>query len=182
MRIIGGKFKGRTFRPGKSFKARPTTDFARENLFNILHHRMDIDALNVLDLFGGTGSISLEFASRGCSAVTCVEGDFRHYSFIRSVVGELKLEKVVTPLRADVFKYIKRATASFDLVFADPPYDLKDLDKIPDLILNSSLLKEDAILILEHGKTNDFSSHPNFEEIRIYGSVHFSFFNQGEKK
>jgi len=177
MRIIGGTFKSRIFKPGKNFRARPTTDFARENLFNILPNRYDFENKSVLDLFAGTGSISFEFASRGCPAVTCVELDHFHHAFICSVIDKLELKKVINPLNADVFRVVKKINQRFDFIFADPPYDLKRLTDLPDLVMNGNLLNKDGTFILEHGKTNDFSSHPDFTEIRIYGSVHFSFFN-----
>lgn len=178
MRIIGGEFKSRMFSPGKSFKARPTTDFARENLFNILNNRYDFDELKVLDLFSGTGSISFEFASRGCKDITSVELDHVHFSFICSVIKQLGITVELHPIKADVFKFINRSVDQYDLIFADPPYELKRLHELPDLVINSNLLKnQDSVFILEHGKSNDFTSHPNFSEIRIYGSVHFSFFN-----
>ena len=165
------------FSPGKNFKARPTTDFARENLFNILNNRYDFDELKVLDLFSGTGSISFEFASRGCSDISLVEFDHVHFSFIYSVIKQLEISEIVKPYKADVFKFINRTTDKFDLIFADPPYELKRLAELPDLILNKQLLSnENSIFILEHGKTNDFSTHPNLTELRVYGSVHFSFF------
>ena len=176
MRIIGGAFKSRIFRPGKNFKARPTTDFARENLFNILNNRYDFENKKVLDLFGGTGSISFEFASRGCPNVTCVELDRFHYHFICSVIEQLDIRRTVNAINGDVFKFISQTAEQYNIIFADPPYELKRLAEIPDLILNSNLLSPEGLLILEHGKTNDFSSHPFFSELRTYGSVHFSFF------
>ncbi len=179
MRIIGGEFKSRMFSPGKNFKARPTTDFARENLFNILDNRYDFQELKVLDLFSGTGSISFEFASRGCGEITSVELDHVHLSFIYSVIKQLNLSEVIHLFKADVFRFIGRSEESFDLIFADPPYELKRLAELPDLVMNSSLLKDDqSLFILEHGKKNDFSGHPNFRELRVYGSVHFSFFTR----
>jgi len=176
MRIIGGIFKSRIFRPGKNFKARPTTDFARENLFNILSNRFDFDNKEVLDLFAGTGSISFEFASRGCKEVTCVESDRIHYHFICSVIEKLGTKNTIRPLNEDVFRVLGRMKHNFDIIFADPPYELKRLADLPDLVMNSGLLSKEGLFILEHGKTNDFSSHPDFMELRKYGSVHFSFF------
>ena len=176
MRIIGGEMKGRLFNPGKNFKARPTTDFAKENLFNILNNRIDFEETKVLDLFAGTGSISFEFASRGCNSVTSVEMDHVHYAFISSVIKQLKLEKTIHLLRYDVLKFIPRCTENYDLIFADPPYQLKSLKEIPDLILKHGLINKDGMLILEHGKSDNFASHPNLFEEREYGSVHFSFF------
>jgi 16S rRNA (guanine966-N2)-methyltransferase len=176
MRIIGGELKGRLFKPGKNFKARPTTDFARENLFNILTNRIDFEDTKVLDLFAGTGSISFEFASRGSQSVTSVEIDHVHYAFIASVIVQLNLEKVIHLLRYDVLKFIPRCTEQYDLIFADPPYQLKGLSNIPDLVLKHGIIKTDGMFILEHGKNDNFAAHPNLFEERVYGSVHFSFF------
>ena len=178
MRIIGGAFKSRIFRPAKNFKARPTTDFARENLFNILDNRYEFDNKKVLDLFSGTGSISFEFVSRGCPNVTSVELDRFHYNFICSVIEKLDIKSSMKAVNTDAFKFIARSSEQYNIIFADPPYELKRLAEIPDLILNSKLLGDEGLLILEHGKTNDFSLHPLFSEIRTYGSVHFSFFIQ----
>jgi 16S rRNA (guanine966-N2)-methyltransferase len=176
MRIIGGIFKSRTFNPGKNFRARPTTDFARENLFNILSNRYDFENKRILDLFAGTGSISFEFASRGCNDITCIESDHVHFEFIRSVINKLGLVRNIKPLNKDVFRFIQRIDEQFDIIFADPPYDLKRLTDLPDLVMKGNILKDEGLFILEHGKRNDFSSHPNFTEKRVYGSVHFSFF------
>ncbi len=176
MRIIGGIFKSRAFSPGKNFRARPTTDFARENLFNILNNQYEFDNKRVLDLFSGTGCISFEFVSRGCLDVTSIELDRFHYAFICSVVEKLGIKSSLRVLNADVFKFIGRSAESFNLIFADPPYELKRLAELPDLILNRKLLSEGGLFILEHGKTNDFSKHVRFKELRTYGSVHFSFF------
>ena len=176
MRIIGGELRGRLFKPGKNFKARPTTDFARENLFNILTNRIDFDETSVLDLFAVTVSISFELASRGCQSVTTVEIDHVHYAFIASVISQLQLEKVVHLLRYDVLKFIPRCTETYDLIFADPPYQLKSLKDIPDLVLKHQLINPGGLLILEHGKSDNFSAHPNVVEQRVYGSVHFTFF------
>jgi 16S rRNA (guanine966-N2)-methyltransferase len=176
MRIIGGTFKSRIFKPGKYFKARPTTDFARESLFNILDNRYDFEDKNVLDLFSGTGSISFEFVSRGCQNVTCVELDRFHYNFICSVIDKLDIKLSMKALNVDVFKFIGSSLERFHIIFADPPYELKRLANIPDLILNGNLLFDSGLLILEHGKSSDFSLHPSFRELRTYGSVYFSFF------
>jgi 16S rRNA (guanine966-N2)-methyltransferase len=178
MRIIGGIFKSRIFRPGKNFKARPTTDFARENLFNILDNRYNFENKRVLDLFSGTGSISFEFASRGCQDITSVELDRFHYNFISSVIEQLDIKNFVKAVNTDAFKFIGHSRERYNIIFADPPYELKRLTEIPDLILNGRLLFDEGLLILEHGKTNDFSLHPCFSELRTYGSVHFSFFIQ----
>lgn len=176
MRIIGGELKGRLFIPGKNFKARPTTDFAKENLFNILNNTIDFEDTKALDLFSGTGSISFEFASRGCKAVTSVEIDHVHFAFIASVISQLKLENVIRLVRYDVLKFIPKCVEKYDLIFADPPYQLARIKEIPDMIFKFQLLNSNGILILEHGKNDNFAAHPNLFQQRIYGSVHFSFF------
>jgi 16S rRNA (guanine966-N2)-methyltransferase len=175
MRIVGGQYKGRVFKPGKNFRARPTTDVAKESLFNILTNRYDFEDINVLDLFSGTGSISYEFASRGCNHITLVESDFVHFKFITQTLIQLQT-KSVYPVKTDVFHFIKKSREKYDLIFADPPYELKELKDIPDFIFSSDILKPEGLLILEHPKSYKFSSHPRFEEQRHYGSVHFSFF------
>ena len=142
MRIITGKYKGRHFDIPRSFKARPTTDFAKENIFNVLGQYIDFDGCEALDLFSGTGSISLEL-----------------------------------PIRGDVFRFLKSCRQQFDFIFADPPYALKELAQIPDLIFDKQLLKDDGIFVFEHGKDHDFSQHPNFIEHRQYGSVNFTLFS-----
>lgn len=178
MRVISGIYKRRRFEVPRSFKARPTTDFAKENLFNVLFNRIDFeDGISALDLFAGTGSISIELVSRGCDKVVSVEKDPQHYAFICQVMKEVKTDKCF-PVRADVFKYITRCSEQFDLIFADPPYDLKELETIPSLVFENNLLKEDGILVLEHGKTNHFEEDPHFLERRVYGSVNFSFFSK----
>ena len=176
MRIIGGELKGRIFKPGRNFKARPTTDFAKENLFNILNNKIDFEETKILDLFAGTGSISFEFASRGCQSITTVEIDHVHFAFISSVIKQLKLEENIRLLRYDVLKFIPSCTETYDLIFADPPYEMKSLKDIPDLIFSNKLINPGGMLILEHGKTDNFASHPNLNQQRVYGSVHFSFF------
>jgi 16S rRNA (guanine(966)-N(2))-methyltransferase RsmD len=177
MRIISGKLKGRRFSPPKSFSARPTTDIARESLFNVLNNRMDFEELKVLDLFGGTGSISYEFASRGCIDITTVELNYKHYSYIKSMLKEFELNDEIKPIKADVFKYLQKCVFKYDLVFADPPFDLKDFDSIPDRFFENSLLAEGGVFILEHSDKKSFEKHPHFAEVKKYGKVHFSFFN-----
>ncbi len=175
MRIVGGTFKGRIFRPNKSFKSRPTTDIAKEGLFNILENRYDFSSKKILDIFSGTGSIGYEFVSRGVLEATLVEINFIHYKFILSVLEALKI-KNIRVLKADAFKFVQKSKESFDIIFADPPFDLRRLNEIPDAIFNSNVLKENGLFILEHPKEFDFSSHKNFREIRKYGKVNFSFF------
>lgn len=181
MRVITGKYKGRHFEVPRTFKARPTTDFAKENLFNVLQHYIDFDAGPVaLDLFAGTGSITLELISRGCERVVSVEKDPLHYAFIQRFVQQLQ-DLAALPVRGDVFRYLEHCHEKFDFIFADPPYTLQDLTRIPDMIMGHGLLKEDGLFVLEHGKTNDFTSHPCFVEHRAYGSVNFSFFQETAK-
>ncbi len=177
MRIIGGKYRHKRFDVPRTFKARPTTDFAKESLFNILTNvYVDFDeSLSALDLFGGTGSIGVEFVSRGCDKVVTVEKDFKHYQFISKIARELG-DKAWLPVHADVFKYLQRCSSKFDIVFADPPYALKEIADIPRLVFEADILKDGGILILEHGRDNDFSSHPCLIDHRTYGSVNFSFF------
>ena len=180
MRVIGGIYRRRHFDVPRTFKARPTTDFAKENLFNVLSNYLDFEGLQALDLFAGTGSISLELVSRGCARVVSVERDRAHHAFICRVMQEVKTDKCL-PLRADVFKYVKGCgKAQFDFVFADPPYDLEGLETLPDLVLEGGLLKSGGLLVLEHGKKNGFEPHPCFVERRVYGSVNFSFFRAAE--
>jgi len=159
----------------RGFTARPTTDFAKESLFNILFNYFDFEGKEVLDLFSGTGGISYEFASRGCHKVTSIENDFKHYNYIRSVIAKFKMDEI-TPLKMDVFKYLEECRSQYNIIFADPPYNLEDIERIPDLIFEKTLLKAQGMFVLEHPKTLDFSSHPKFILHKHYGSVNFSFF------
>lgn len=177
MRVISGIYKRRRFDIPKTFKARPTTDFAKENLFNVLvNNYLDFeDGVTALDLFAGTGSISIELVSRGCDRVISIEKEGAHHAFITKIMKEVATDKCL-PIRGDVFKFINGSREQFDFIFADPPYELKELETIPDLIFKNNLLKNDGLLVLEHGKQNNFEGHPQFVERRIYGSVNFSFF------
>ena len=175
MRIISGKYKSARIHIPGSFRARPTTDTAKEALFNILANYLDFKGLNVLDLFAGTGSISLEFASRGAKSVETVEID-RHYAgFIERTVHRLGIESVRVA-RTDAWIVIRNPAGQYDVVFADPPYDMKETDKLPSVIFENQLLATQGWLILEHGKRLDFSHLPWFFMQRRYGSVHFSMF------
>lgn len=180
MRIITGKYKGRHFEIPRSFKARPTTDFAKENIFNVLTGYLDFEDCTALDLFSGTGSISLELVSRGCAHVISVEMDSDHHRFISDCLKKLDTQ-VCVPLRGDVFRFIKSCKQQFDFIFADPPYALKELPQIPSLIFEKNLLKPDGVFVFEHGKDYDFSNDPHFVEHRSYGSVNFSIFRTTEK-
>jgi len=176
MRIISGKYKGRRFDPPKSFKARPTTDFAKENLFNVLNNRIDWEATTALDLFGGTGSISFELVSRGCPCVICVEKNFNHTTFIEKTKEALRIGTEMTLFKTDVFSYLNHTSEEFALIFADPPYDMKDFEEVPRLILEKNMIKPNGIFILEHSRDYDFSEMPLFSDKRVYGSVNFSIF------
>ena len=189
MRIITGKYKGRHFDIPRSFKARPTTDFAKENIFNVLTGYIDFEGATALDLFSGTGSISLELASRGCAHVISVEADRDHHRFILQCLQKLGEQSrgqapeaepsepvPVTAIRGDVFRFVRSCKQQFDFIFADPPYALAELKTIPTLIFEKNLLKEDGVFVFEHGKNDSFTDHPNFVEHRAYGSVNFSIF------
>lgn len=177
MRIVGGQLKGRIFRPGKSFKARPTTDIAKEALFNILQNRYDISELKILDLFSGTGSISFEFASRECTNITSVELNFNHFRFIKETAKALELD-FMRILKFDAFKFAAKTDQKYDLIFADPPFDLRTFEKVPAAVLENDLLNDGGVFILEHPKEFDFSKNPHFLEIRKYGKVNFTFFEK----
>lgn len=175
MRIIRGKYGRRRFDVPKNITARPTTDFARENIFNVLENMMDFEGMRALDLFAGTGAISFELLSRGCASVTAVEKSAVQHGFIRKVAQELD-ERNLTLIKGDAFKFIAAAPAQFDFIFADPPYDLPRFGEIPGLILKSGMLKPGAIFIIEHSRNYDFSGLPGFTGRRVYGSVNFSIF------
>jgi 16S rRNA (guanine(966)-N(2))-methyltransferase RsmD len=177
MRIVSGQFRGRRFQLPKNLKARPTTDFAKENLFNILANRLDFEDLRVLDLFAGTGSIGFEFLSREVRNVTFVEQYAPHVRFIQEVAQKLPVENA-TVVNGDAYRFIASSAATYDLIFADAPYADAKIAQLPDLILSTKLLADDGLLIVEHGKATDFSQHPAFQELRTYGSVHFSFFSK----
>jgi len=180
MRIISGKYKGRSINPPRNLRARPTTDFAKENLFNVLSNLIDFEACEVLDLFAGTGSISYEFASRGARAVTSVEINPVHYNFIRQTAAQLGIGNL-HPVKANAFLYLRNCSKRFDVIFSDAPYDLEGSERIIDQVLTGDLLHEGGMLIFEHSKKMDFSSHPEFWQLRSYGSVQFSFFKKGGK-
>lgn len=179
MRIVSGKFRARQIHPPRGLPVRPTTDFAKEGLFNVLNNLVDFTELEVLDLFAGTGNISYEFISRGCREIVAVEMNPKCHSFITKTTEELNAD-CITVVRTDVFFYLKHPEGSFDLVFADPPYDMEGIDTLPDLIIKNALLREEGWFILEHSKRFDFSGHPGFNQERKYGNVHFSFFQQVE--
>ncbi|MBE6317556.1 MAG: 16S rRNA (guanine(966)-N(2))-methyltransferase RsmD [Bacteroidales bacterium] len=175
MRIIRGKYGRRRFDVPTNITARPTTDFARENLFNVLENLIDFDGTTALDLFAGTGAISFELLSRGCASVTAIEKASTQYAFMKKVSAQLGCDNF-NLVRGDALKYIDATMAKFDIIFADPPYDLNGFGEIPEKILNSQMLKPDTIFIIEHSKNYNFSHLPHFVEQRTYGSVNFSIF------
>ena len=194
MRIISGTYRGRRLSPPKNITARPTTDFAKESLFNLLNNRMDFEGIDMLDLFAGTGGIGLECVSRGAREVTAVELAHVQQNWIIACCKQLGIRNL-SLIRGDVFKFLSSCRAKYDLIFADPPYALEQLPTLPDVILKpsaisrqdsaishqdseetDSILKPGGWLVIEHGKDTDFTTHPRHVETRTYGSVHFSFF------
>lgn len=177
MRIISGQYKGRAINPPRNLRARPTTDFAKENLFNVLGNIVDFEECDVLDLFSGTGSISYEFASRGVKSITSVEINGVHHSFIRKTATELGIRNLYA-VKANAFLYLRSCPKKFDIIFSDAPYDLEGAEQVIDLVMGGDLLTEDGFLVFEHSKGKEFSEHPNFWQQRSYGSVQFSFFKK----
>ena len=177
MRIISGKYRGRTINPPRNLRARPTTDFAKENLFNVLNNLIDFEECDVLDLFAGTGSISYEFASRGAKSVTSVEINPVHYNFIRETARQLGITNL-HPVKANVFLYLKSCPKQFDIIFSDAPYDLEGSEEVIREVFARDLLQPDGLLIFEHSKKMDFSQYEGFWQLRSYGSVQFSFFKK----
>lgn len=175
MRIISGTLKGRRLNPPANLPVRPTTDMAREGLFNILNNYVDYEDCSVMDLFAGTGAMSVEFVSRGVREVTAVDINNACTDYIKSEAQRLELRNLRV-VRADVFDLLKRANRKFDIVFADPPYALEGLETLPDLVFEHQVLNEDGIFILEHPREYDFAEHPHFWQHRNYGKVNFTFF------
>lgn len=176
MRIIRGKYGRRRFDVPTNITARPTTDFARENIFNVLENLVDFDTEpTALDLFAGTGAITFEFLSRGCSHVTSVEKAATQYNFIAKVAGMLGVDNL-RQVRGDALRFIESASQGYDIVFADPPYDLPGFAEIAPKVLASKLLKPGTVFIMEHSRNHDFSHLEGFKEHRAYGSVNFSIF------
>jgi len=177
VRIISGKYRGKQIRPPKNFKARPTTDFAKESLFNILTHQYDLEGMEVLDLFSGTGSITYEFASRGVKSVVSIEMAPGHFKFIKDTCRDLELEQV-TVIRGDAFRYLKKPYQSFQMIFADPPFDHPGLAEIPDLVMSTNILDDEGLFILEHPSQFTFTAHPHYLRNRKYGGVNFTLFTR----
>ena len=178
MRIVSGKYRGRRLQPPVNLPIRPTTDFAKEGLFNVLNNTIDFESIKVLDLFSGTGSIAFEFLSRGAIEVTAIDSNHRCIEFIKKTAESFGAENIKA-VKSNSFVFIKHMNATYDLIFADPPYDLDGIEAIPDLIFESSLLTDDGMLILEHSSAYKFEKNQNFQMHRQYGSVNFSFFKRG---
>jgi len=176
MRIISGKYKGRRISPPKGLPVRPTTDMSKEALFNVINNHFSFDGLKILDLFAGTGNISYEFASRGSAPITSVDGDFGCVKFIKQVAAEYDFNIAAT--KSDVFKFLERNNATFDIIFADPPYalDQKIFEKIVLLIFEKNTLNDDGMMIIEHSKYTKLDHMDNFSFKKSYGGSIFSFF------
>lgn len=179
MRIVSGKYKRRIITPPKNLPVRPTTDMAKESLFNILGNHMDFQAMDVLDLFAGTGNISYEFVSRGCGSVVAVDLDFGCVKFMKQTAQKLEMESL-SVIKQDVFRFLKMTKNTYDIIFADPPYKLETIPEIYNLVFENNLLNPDGWMIIEHPKEFDFSDKPKFFEHRSYGSVNFSLFNNSQ--
>lgn len=176
MRIIGGTHHRRVIHPPAGLPVRPTTDKAKEALFNILNQRVDFEGLRVLDLFAGTGAISYEFASRGAAEVVAVEINNKCCRFINNIISQLQFDNLRC-LKIDAMRYLRNSPGGFDLVFADPPYQMDGIDSLPGMIFTNRVLVDDGILIMEHGPRLSFSTNPHLRETRKYSKVHFSFFD-----
>lgn len=175
MRIIGGRLKGLRLNPPNGLPLRPTTDLAKEALFNILQNQIDTEGLKVLDLFSGTGNLSLEFASRGAIEVTAVDKSIRCVHYLKDTARQHGLDQIKT-YNADVFKYLDAETEVYDLIFADPPYDLNRIPELPKIVFEKKLLAPGGLLIIEHQSMQNLSHHPAFTQQRKYGHSSFSFF------
>ena len=178
MRIIRGKLKSRRFSIPKKFPSRPTTDFAKEGLFNFLENQLYLHEIDVLDLCAGTGNISFEFISRDTEKVVAVDKDYNCIKFIKDTAKEFDIEDNIEVVKMDIIQYLKKTDKKFDLIFSDPPYDAKFHDQIAQLVFERNLLNEEGILIIEHGKHTNLEKIPNFDKVRPYGNVIFSFFNK----
>jgi len=176
MRIISGKYKGRRISPPKNLPVRPTTDMSKEALFNVLNNHFNFSELKILELFAGTGSISYEFASRGCTPILCVDGDMGCVNFIKKTAKEFDFD--ITALKSDVFKFLEKHKGNYDIIFADPPYGMeqKEFEKIVELIFENELLDEEGMLVVEHSKYTKLDQMSNFSFQKNYGGSVFSFF------
>jgi 16S rRNA (guanine(966)-N(2))-methyltransferase RsmD len=178
MRIVGGTFGGRRFSPPARIPARPTTEVAKEGLFNMLQNSIDLDGIKTLDIFGGTGSITYELASRGAADMTLVERDPSTIDFIKKTSKELGISDRLQIVKGDVFKFVKQCTDQYDFIFAGPPYALDQIDELPLLVFEKNLLLPGGTFVLEHTPRNDYQKHPRFSRIKNYGTTVFTFFTQ----
>lgn len=181
MRIISGNLKARRFSVPKNFPSRPTTDFAKEGLFNVLEHKLDLFDLNILDLCAGTGNISFEFLSRDAGTVTAVDQNFNCVRFIRKNAEELGIGDDLHVLKSEILQFLQRTEQTYDLIFADPPYDVTFHKEIANIVFERNLLNEAGLLIIEHGKRTDLSAITQFDFVRNYGNVNFSFFHSDQE-
>jgi len=179
LRIISGTLKSRRINPPKNLPVRPTTDMAKEALFNILHNKYDLSELNILDLFAGTGSISYEFYSRECESVTAVDQNIKCIKYIKETKENLNME-TLDVVQSDCFSFLEKAWKKYDIIFADPPYDMPNFAKIVELVFEKKLLNSEGLLIVEHSKDTNLNKFPQYINTRNYGSVHFSFFEEPE--
>jgi 16S rRNA (guanine966-N2)-methyltransferase len=176
MRIISGKYKGRRIAPPKNLPVRPTTDMSKEALFNVLNNHFNFSELKILELFAGTGSISYEFASRGCSPILCVDGDMGCINFIKKTAKEFDFD--ITALKSDVFKFLEKHKGNYDIIFADPPYGMsqKEFETIIELIFERELLDDEGMLVVEHSKYTKLDHMANYSFQKNYGGSVFTFF------
>ncbi len=178
MRIVGGEFSGRRFNPPSGIPARPTTDVAKEGLFNTLENMMDLEGIKTCDIFGGTGSISYELASRGAAELTLIERDAVSIQFIKKTAQTLGIEDKMHIIKGDVFRFMKQSRDQYDFIFAGPPYALQNIDDLPLLVFEKAMLKPNGVFVLEHTPRNDYQQHPHFQRMKNYGTTVFSFFVQ----
>ncbi len=178
MRILGGEFSGRRFSPPSGIPARPTTDLAKEGLFNVLQNMMDIEGISTCDIFGGTGSISYELASRGAAHLTIIERDQQSIEFIKKTTRDLGIADKMHIIRGDVFKFMKQSKELYRFIFAGPPYALQNIDDLPMLVFEKNMLEPEGIFVLEHTPRNDYQQHPHFLRMKNYGTTVFTFFKQ----
>ena len=176
MRIVSGIFGGRRFSPPAGIPARPTTELAREGLFNVLNNSIDIEGTKTLELFGGTGAVTYELASRGAEDLIIVERDPPSLDFIRKTIKELGVNDKTRIVRADVFKFLKQCTEQYNIIFADPPYALANMDELPLRVFEKNMLLPGGIFVLEHTLRNDYQNHPHFQRMKNYGTTVFTFF------
>lgn len=175
MRIISGSHKGRRFSPPKNLPVRPTTDFAKEGLFNVIRNQIDLEGCSILDLCAGTGSVSFEFASRGAASVLSIDSHYGCVKYINKQAQDFGLD-TIRAIKTDLFPFINKLNQAYDIVFADPPYQLEGVEGIPDLLLSKNCLNEEGLLIFEHSRDYEFSSHKRFVSSKKYGNVNFTFF------